>query len=72
MIPKPAATGKPEASGKCELEGFAARSRGVLREANPYNKAEEPRSSKAAAVSEARMLATAWWKGWDAANSQLT
>ena len=60
--------GKPEAFGKCELEGFVARSGGAKRESNPYDSKHHRYTNAATAHREA---ATAWWCGWDTASMQL-
>ena len=60
------ALGKPEAFGKCELEGFVARSGGANRESNPYDP-KHRRNTNAATAHRA----TAWWYGWDTAAMQL-
>jgi hypothetical protein len=64
-------TGKPEAFGKCEREGFVARSHGASRESNPYNTASHPDQESLVLDKSQALLARAWWKGWDAANDQL-
>jgi len=61
------ATGEP---WQCEREGFAARSSGAEREANPYNIA--PRLDARAWLKKVqRDMAAAWWRGWDKADRQL-
>ena len=62
------ALGKPEAFGKCELEGFVARSGGANRESNPYDSKQDRTKADATAHPKA---ATAWWCGWDTAAMQL-
>ena len=62
------ATGEP---WQCEREGFAARSSGAEREANPYNIAPRP-DARAWLKKVQRDMAAAWWKGWDKAHCQLT
>jgi hypothetical protein len=59
---------KPEASGKCELEGFLARSGGASRESNPYGSKQHPNADTPGAHPDA---ATKWWDGWDTASAQL-
>jgi len=61
------ATGEP---WQCEREGFAARSSGAEREANPYNIAPRP-DARAWLKKVQRDMAAAWWRGWDKADRQL-
>ena len=60
-------TGEP---WQCEREGFAARSSGAEREANPYNLAPRP-DARAWLKKVQRDMAAAWWKGWGKADRQL-
>ena len=61
--------GKPEAFGKCELEGFVARSGGAKRESNPY---DSKRNWTTDAANAHPGAVTAWRCGWDTASMQLT
>ena len=62
------ATGAP---WQCEREGFAARSSGEEREANPYNLAPTP-DARPWLKKVQRDMAATWWKGWDKAHRQLS
>ena len=62
------ATGEP---WQCEREGFAARSSGAEREANPYNLAPRP-DARPWLKKVNRDMSAAWWRGWDKAHRQLS
>ena len=56
---------------QCEREGFAARSSGVDREANPYNVVLRP-DARPWLKKVQRDMSAAWWGGWDQAHRQLS
>ena len=55
---------------KCEREGFAARSAGTDRQANPYDLIL-PADTRAWLKKVQRDMTAAWWRGWDKAHQEL-
>ena len=56
---------------RAQQEGFAARSSGVARGANPYVRAETLPHIDVAQTETRKAAAEAWWRGWDHADAEL-